>query len=65
MSREQNMSKQDKRCKHGHVGYCGFCASEGAPECKHGRPYYCGLCRIETGDGLVPPTPPASPPRSP
>ena len=34
-------------CPHGHVGYCGFCASAAAPKCKHGNHGACGFCLAE------------------
>ena len=33
-----------KKCKHGHVGYCGFCATKDLLRCKHGNHSYCGFC---------------------
>lgn len=39
------------KCKHGNVGYCGFCEAEKAPKCKeHQNPHYCGFCgKVQSG----------------
>ncbi|KKQ80809.1 MAG: hypothetical protein UT02_C0002G0034 [Parcubacteria group bacterium GW2011_GWC2_38_7] len=44
----------DKKCEHGNVGFCGFCATKDMPKCKHGNIGLCGFCLEEQSKTLPP-----------